>query len=110
MVIVSAELRRLSIAMPACRVHTFSIHSVLLCLIGVGLSGCQTIGYYAQAQLSVINVLTFSNALIGEFRWEFFLMEPMIFLLWCSVAGSLLFWGRGVRSGQTPCRRSVGRW
>ena len=35
--------------MPACRVCTFSIHSVLVCLFSFGLSGCQTIGYYAQA-------------------------------------------------------------
>ena len=35
--------------MPACRVRTFSIHSVLVCLFSFGLSGCQTIGYYAQA-------------------------------------------------------------
>ena len=57
------------------------------------------IGYYAQAQLSVVNVLTFSNAVITEFRWEYFLMEPMIFILWVSVAASLLFWGRGAYCG-----------
>ena len=53
------------------------------------------IGWYAGAQLSVVNVMTFANALITEFRWTDFLMEPLIFLLWCSVAASLLFWGRG---------------
>ena len=57
------------------------------------------IGYYAQAQLSVVNVLTFGNAIVTEFRWEYFLMEPMIFILWVSVAASLLFWGRGAYCG-----------
>ncbi len=57
------------------------------------------IGYYAQAQLSVVNVFVFVNALLSDFRWEFFLMEPMIFILWCSVAVSLLFWGRGAYCG-----------
>ena len=53
------------------------------------------IGFYAQAQLSVVNILTFANSLLTGFKWEFFLTEPLIFILWCSVAGSLLFWGRG---------------
>jgi NosR/NirI family transcriptional regulator, nitrous oxide reductase regulator len=57
------------------------------------------IGYYAQAQLSVVNVFTFSNSLLTGFRWEYFLMEPMIFILWCAVAASLLFWGRGAYCG-----------
>jgi NosR/NirI family nitrous oxide reductase transcriptional regulator len=53
------------------------------------------IGFYANAQLSVVNVMTFFNALITDFSWDYFLMEPLIFILWCSVAASLLFWGRG---------------
>ena len=57
------------------------------------------IGWYAQAQLSVVNVLVFANALIDDFRWEYFLREPLIFILWCSVAASLLFWGRGAFCG-----------
>ena len=57
------------------------------------------IGFYAQAQLSIVNVFTFANALLSDFRWEYFLMEPLIFILWCSVAVSLLFWGRGAYCG-----------
>lgn len=57
------------------------------------------IGFYAQAQLSIVNVFTFANALLTDFRWEYFLMEPLIFILWCSVAVSLLFWGRGAYCG-----------
>ncbi|WP_419904333.1 4Fe-4S binding protein [Kiloniella sp.] len=57
------------------------------------------VGFYAQAQLSVVNVLTFFNALLTDFSWNYFLMEPMIFLLWLSVAGALIFWGRGAYCG-----------
>ncbi len=57
------------------------------------------IGFYAQAQLSIVNVLTFIGALMQGFDWGFFLLEPLIFILWGSVAASLLFWGRGVYCG-----------
>ncbi len=53
------------------------------------------VGWYANAQLSVVNVLTFSNALLTDFRWEFFLMDPLLFILWSATAVALLFWGRG---------------
>lgn len=53
------------------------------------------LGWYANAQLSVVNVLTFTNALITNFTWEFFLAAPLIFVLWAAVAAGLLFWGRG---------------
>lgn len=53
------------------------------------------LGWVAQAQLSVVNVLTFANALRGDFQWSYFLMDPLIFILWFSVAAALIFWGRG---------------
>ncbi len=57
------------------------------------------IGGYAGAQLSVVNVFTFANALMTHFSWDFFLLEPLIFILWCATAVSLLFWGRGAYCG-----------
>jgi len=57
------------------------------------------IGGYAQAQISIVNVLAFINSLLTGFKWDFFLMEPLIFLLWSAVAVSLLFWGRGAFCG-----------
>lgn len=57
------------------------------------------LGWYAKAQLSVVNVLTFSNAIITGFSWEYFLTAPLIFILWSSVAIALLFWGRGPYCG-----------
>ena len=57
------------------------------------------LGLYAKAQLSVVNVFTFVNAMLAGFRWEYFLLEPLIFVLWCATAASLLFWGRGAYCG-----------
>ena len=57
------------------------------------------IGAYGMAQLSVVNVLTFVNALLHGFQWESFLMDPRIFLLWAFVAFTVLLWGRGVYCG-----------
>lgn len=57
------------------------------------------LGWYAQAQLSVVNVLAFLNALRGEFRWDYFLMAPLIFILWFATAASMLFWNRGAYCG-----------
>lgn len=53
------------------------------------------IGWYADAQLSVVNVLALFNALITDFSWDYFLVDPLVFILWTAVAASLLFWGRG---------------
>ena len=57
------------------------------------------IGWYALGQLSVVNVLTFVHALVENFRWELFLTDPVIFILWAFTAGSILLWGRGVFCG-----------
>jgi NosR/NirI family nitrous oxide reductase transcriptional regulator len=57
------------------------------------------IGFYANAQLSVVNILTVVNAMVSGFSWEYFLMEPLIFTLWGGVFAGLLFWGRGAYCG-----------
>ncbi len=57
------------------------------------------LGWVAGGQLSIINVLTFIHSLLGEFHWEFFLLDPVTFILWGYVAMALLFWGRGVFCG-----------
>jgi len=57
------------------------------------------LGWYAAAQLTVLNVMTFAGALRTEFHWDFFLLEPLIFILWCFVAVALLFGGRGAFCG-----------
>ena len=57
------------------------------------------LGWYANAQLSVVNVLTFTNSLVTNFSWQFFLAAPLIFILWAAVAAGLIFWGRGPYCG-----------
>ncbi|RMD68112.1 MAG: 4Fe-4S binding protein, partial [Gammaproteobacteria bacterium] len=57
------------------------------------------IGVYAMGQLSVINILTFLHAATHDFRWEAFLIDPVLFILWAFVAVVLLLWGRGVYCG-----------
>jgi transcriptional regulator of nitric oxide reductase len=57
------------------------------------------LGFVANAQLSVVNVITFLHALLSGFRWELFLLDPLVFILWSFVAVSMLFWGRGVFCG-----------
>jgi NosR/NirI family nitrous oxide reductase transcriptional regulator len=57
------------------------------------------IGWYANAQLSVVNILAYFSALTTGFSWSAFLMDPLVFILWFGVAASLLFWGRGVFCG-----------
>src|SRR5690554_938238 len=67
------------------------------------------IGWYALGQLSVVNVLTFIHAVFQDFRWELFLTDPIIFILWVFTAASILLWGRGVfcEIGRASCRERV---
>lgn len=57
------------------------------------------IGWYALGQLSIVNVLTFAHSLMEGFRWELFLSDPMLFILWSFTAATILLWGRGVFCG-----------
>jgi polyferredoxin len=57
------------------------------------------IGGYGLAQLSIVNVLTFLHALAAGFRWDTFLIEPLMFILWGFVAMTIVLWGRGVYCG-----------
>ncbi|WP_377070807.1 4Fe-4S binding protein [Roseovarius ramblicola] len=57
------------------------------------------LGWMLNGQLSVVQVVAFVQSLLSGFRWETFLIEPVIFTLWSGVALGLLFWGRGVFCG-----------
>ncbi|WP_299848934.1 NosR/NirI family protein [uncultured Roseovarius sp.] len=57
------------------------------------------IGWYANAQLSVVNLMALAGALRGGFTWDAFLMDPLVFIQWFAVAAALLFWGRGAYCG-----------
>jgi NosR/NirI family nitrous oxide reductase transcriptional regulator len=57
------------------------------------------VGWYANAQLSIVNLMALAHSLQSEFDWETFLMDPLTFILWFSVAAALIFWGRGAYCG-----------
>lgn len=57
------------------------------------------LGWYANAQLSVVNLMALFGALTTDFSWQAFLLDPLTFILWFSVAAALLFWGRGAYCG-----------
>ena len=57
------------------------------------------IGFYAQGQLSVVNIYTLLLALYDGFIIELFLLDPVIFILWCFVFVSLFLFGRGLYCG-----------
>jgi NosR/NirI family nitrous oxide reductase transcriptional regulator len=57
------------------------------------------LGWYANAQLSVVNLMALFGALTTEFSWQAFLLDPLTFILWFAVAAALIFWGRGAYCG-----------
>ena len=57
------------------------------------------LGWYANAQLSVVNLMALAGSLYHGFTWDAFLLDPLVFIQWFAVAASLLFWGRGAYCG-----------
>ena len=57
------------------------------------------LGWYGSAQLSVVNLMALFGALVTGFSWQAFLLDPLTFILWFSLAAALLFWGRGAYCG-----------
>ena len=73
------------------RFHWFRV-AYLLFTIGF-------IGYYAQAQLSIVNLAGVIQALVAGRSLAFLLQDPMTVALWAFVLVSLLLWGRGTFCG-----------
>ena len=57
------------------------------------------IGWYAQGQLSVINIFPIVRSLWEGFSIGMYLIDPITFILWIYVFISLILWGRGVFCG-----------
>ncbi len=57
------------------------------------------LGWYSNAQLSVVNLIALAASVRAGFTWEAFLLDPLTFILWFSVAAALIFWGRGAYCG-----------
>lgn len=57
------------------------------------------LGWMQNAQLSVVNLMALAASFQDGFTWDAFLLDPLVFILWFSVAAALLFWGRGAFCG-----------
>jgi transcriptional regulator of nitric oxide reductase len=57
------------------------------------------IGWFAQGQLSIVNITAFVQAVVAGRGLGFFLYDPMTVVLWAFVAISLVAWGRGTFCG-----------
>lgn len=72
-------------------IHNFRFISLIFCLF--------FIGFYAQGQLSVVNIYTLLLSIKDGFQIGVFLLDPVIFILWCFVFVSLFLFGRGLYCG-----------
>ena len=57
------------------------------------------IGWYAQGQLSIVNLTAVVQAIQAGRSLSFFMYDPMTVLLWAFVAVTFFFWGRGTFCG-----------
>lgn len=57
------------------------------------------VGWFAQGQLSIVNVTALVQAIVGGRGLAFFLYDPMTVVLWGFVAVTLVAWGRGTFCG-----------
>lgn len=57
------------------------------------------IGFYAQGQLSVVNIFAIQLALRDGFNLDMFLLDPVLFILWIYTFLSLFLVGRGLFCG-----------
>jgi NosR/NirI family transcriptional regulator, nitrous oxide reductase regulator len=57
------------------------------------------VGYYAQGQLSIVNITGVLQAMLARRSLEFMLFDPMTVVLWAFVFISLFAWGRGTFCG-----------
>jgi transcriptional regulator of nitric oxide reductase len=57
------------------------------------------LGWYAGAQLTVVNVIAYIHALVSVARWDFVLVDPLIAVLSVFTLAGLFLWGRAVFCG-----------
>jgi transcriptional regulator of nitric oxide reductase len=57
------------------------------------------IGWYAQGQLSIVNLTALVQALVAGRSLVFFLYDPMTVVLWLFVIVTFFLWGRGTFCG-----------
>ena len=90
--VLGIALRRQGVnASSARRLKTFRI-AYLLFTLGF-------IGWYAQGQLSIVNITASVDALVTGNDLSLLLADPMTVILWVFVGFTLLIWGRGTFCG-----------
>jgi NosR/NirI family nitrous oxide reductase transcriptional regulator len=57
------------------------------------------IGWYAQGQLSIVNLTALVQAIVAGRSLDFFMYDPMTVTLWAFVAVTFFAWGRGTFCG-----------
>ncbi len=57
------------------------------------------VGFYAMAQPSITQVLTWFHSLLFQWKWELFLSDPLIFIFWLFIIVTVFVWGRGLFCG-----------
>ncbi|MDD3354711.1 NosR/NirI family protein, partial [Zoogloea sp.] len=57
------------------------------------------VGFYAMAQPSITQVLTWFHSLLFQWKWELFLSDPLIFIFWVFIIVTVFVWGRGLFCG-----------
>lgn len=57
------------------------------------------VGYWAQAQLSIVNLTGVAQALAAGRSLDYLMFDPATLMVWVFALAALLFWGRGVYCG-----------
>jgi len=63
------------------------------------ITGLGFVGYYAMAQPSITQVLTWFHSIVFQWKWELFLSDPFIFIFWWFIIITVFLWGRGLFCG-----------
>jgi NosR/NirI family transcriptional regulator, nitrous oxide reductase regulator len=57
------------------------------------------LGWYAGAQLTIVNLLTYIHTVVTDFRWDYLLADPLVAILSVFTLVGLFLWGRAVFCG-----------
>ena len=57
------------------------------------------LGWYAGAQLTIVNLITYIHTLVTDFRWDYLLADPLVAILCAFTLVGLFLWGRAVFCG-----------
>jgi len=57
------------------------------------------VGWYAQGQLSIVNITALVQAAVDGRSLSFFLYDPMTVVLWAFIVVTFILWGRGTFCG-----------